>query len=81
MRVTKLVVAMALLLSATSATLAQDLQCLGDRPYYDYDSAGWLDYNYHPGIDCNIALRGNAHPRVQGHHQATDSQQRSMFGR
>jgi hypothetical protein len=57
MRATNLVVAMALLLSATSAALAQDRQCSGDRPYYDYDSSGWLDDNYHPGIDCNVVPR------------------------
>ena len=66
MSATKFVVAMALLLSATSATLAQGPQCGGDRPYYDYDSAGWLDYNYHPGIDCSIAPPASAHPSKQG---------------
>ena len=55
MSATKLVVAMALLLSATSATLAQDAQCYGDRPYYDNYGAGWLDSELHLGIDCNIA--------------------------
>ena len=79
MSATKLVVAMALLLSATSATLAQDRRCYGDRPYYDYDSAGWLDYNYHPGIDCNIAPPASAHPRGRGRHAAANSQQRSIF--
>ena len=57
MRATNLLVSAALLLSATSATLAQDRQCSGDRPYYDYDSAGWLDDNFHPGVDCNVAPR------------------------
>jgi len=36
MSATKLVVAVALLLSATSAALAQGPQCYGDRPYYDF---------------------------------------------
>jgi hypothetical protein len=57
----KLVAVMALLLSATSATLAQGRQCYGDRPYYDYDSSGWLDSEYHPGIDCNIAPPARMH--------------------
>jgi hypothetical protein len=52
MSATKLVVAMALLLSATSATLAQGPQCYGDRPYYDFYGAGWLDSELHLGIDC-----------------------------
>ena len=43
MSATKLVVAVALLLSATSAALAQGPQCYGDRPYYDFYGAGWLD--------------------------------------
>ena len=55
MSTTKLAVAVALLLSATSAALAQGPQCYGDRPYYGSESAGWLDSNYHPGIDCDIA--------------------------
>jgi hypothetical protein len=33
MSVTKLVVAMGLLLSGTSASFAQERQCFGDRPY------------------------------------------------
>ena len=61
MSATKVVVAMALLLSATSATLAQDRQCFGDRPYYDYESAGWLDSELHLGIDCNIAPPARVH--------------------
>jgi hypothetical protein len=61
----KLVVAMALLLSATSATLAQG-RCFGDRPYYGSESSGWLDSNYHPGIDCSIAPPASAHPRERG---------------
>ena len=61
----KLVVAMALLLSATSATLAQG-RCFGDRPYYGSESSGWLDSNYHPGIDCSIAPPASAHPSKQG---------------
>ena len=61
MRATKLVVAMALLLSATSATLAQDRQCSGDRPYYDNYGAGWLDSELHPGIDCSIAPPARVH--------------------
>ena len=60
MSATKLVVTMALLLSATSVTLAQDRQCFGDRPYYDFYGAGWLDSELHLGIDCNIA---SAHPQ------------------
>lgn len=79
MSITNLIVAMALLLSTTSATLAQGRQCYGDRPYYDYDSAGWLDYNYHPGIDCNIAPPASAHPRGRGRRATADSQQRSIF--
>ena len=59
-------VAMALLLSATSASLAQEGRCLGDRPYYGSESSGWLDSNYHPGIDCDIAPPASAHPRRQG---------------
>ena len=66
MSVTKLVVAMGLLLSATSAALAQERQCFGDRPYYGSESAGWLDSNYHPGIDCDIAPPASAHARRQG---------------
>jgi hypothetical protein len=65
MSATKLVVAMALLLSATSATLAQD-RCFGDRPYYGSESSGWLDSNYHPGIDCSIAPHASAQPGKQG---------------
>ena len=42
MSATKLAVAVALLLSATSAALAQGPQCYGDRPYYDFYGAGWL---------------------------------------
>jgi hypothetical protein len=57
----KLVVAMALLLSATSATLAQGPQCSGDRPYYDFYGAGWLDSELHLGIDCNIAPAARVH--------------------
>lgn len=64
MSATKLVVAMALLLSATSATLAQG-RCFGDRPYYGSESSGWLDSNYHPGIDCSIAPPASAHPSKQ----------------
>jgi hypothetical protein len=66
MSATKLVVAMALLLSATSASLAQEGRCLGDRPYYGSESSGWLDSNYHPGIDCSIAPPATAHPRERG---------------
>jgi hypothetical protein len=61
MSATKLVVAMALLLSATSATLAQDGQCFGDRPYYDNYGAGWLDSELHLGIDCNVAPSARVH--------------------
>jgi hypothetical protein len=62
----KLGVAMALLLSATSAALAQERQCFGDRPYYGSESAGWLDSNYHPGIDCDIVPPASAHsPRTR----------------
>jgi hypothetical protein len=57
----KLGVAMALLLSATSAALAQEGRCLGDRPYYGSESSGWLDSNYHPGIDCDVAPLASAH--------------------
>ena len=64
MSATKLVVAMALLLSATSATMAQG-RCFGDRPYYGSESSGWLDSNYHPGIDCSIAPPASAHPSKQ----------------
>jgi hypothetical protein len=63
MSATKLVVTMALLLSATSVTLAQDRQCFGDRPYYDFYGAGWLDSELHLGIDCNIAPPASAHPQ------------------
>jgi hypothetical protein len=63
--VTKLVVAMGLLLSASSAALAQERQCFGDRPYYGSESAGWLDSNYHPGIDCDIGPPASAHSRRQ----------------
>jgi hypothetical protein len=66
MSATKLVVAMMLLLSGTSATLAQDRQCFGDRPYYGSESAGWLDSNYHPGIDCNIGPPASARPHEHG---------------
>jgi hypothetical protein len=65
MSVTKLVVAMALLLSATSATMAQG-RCFGDRPYYGSESSGWLDSNYHPGIDCSIAPPAIGHPQERG---------------
>jgi hypothetical protein len=60
MSATKPVVAMALLLSATSATMAQG-RCFGDRPYYGSESSGWLDSNYHPGIDCSIVPPASAH--------------------
>jgi|GEM_PF-2932636 hypothetical protein len=79
MSATKLVVAVALLLSATSAALAQGPQCYGDRPYYDFYGAGWLDSELHLGIDCNIAPPASAHPRERGRHAAADSQQRSIF--
>ena len=65
MSATKLVVARVLLLRATSATLAQG-RCFGDRPYYGSESSGWLDANYHPGIDCSIAPLATAHPRERG---------------
>jgi hypothetical protein len=65
MSATKLVVAMALLLSATSAALAQG-RCFGDRPYYGSESAGWLDSNYHPGIDCSLAAPASAQSRERG---------------
>ena len=55
MSATKLAVPVALLLSATSAALAQGPQCYGDRPYYDNYGAGWLDSELHLGIDCNVA--------------------------
>jgi hypothetical protein len=64
----KLGVAMALLLSATSASLAQEGRCLGDRPYYGSESSGWLDSNYHPGIDCEIAPPAAAHAGEHGRH-------------
>jgi hypothetical protein len=67
----KLGVAMALLLSATSAALAQEGRCLGDRPYYGSESSGWLDSNYHSGIDCDIAPANTAGA-------ATDSRRRSL---
>jgi hypothetical protein len=51
---------------ATSATLAQDGQCFGDRPYYDFYGAGWLDSELHLGIDCNVAPPGSVHPRERG---------------
>ena len=79
MSATKLVVAMALLLSATSAALAQGPQCYGDRPYYDNYGAGWLDSELHLGIDCNTAPLANAHPHGHSRHVAADSQQRSIF--
>ena len=66
MSATKLVVAMALQLSATSATLAQGPQCSGDRPYYDNYGAGWLDSELHLGIDCNIAPPARAHSGGHG---------------
>jgi hypothetical protein len=52
--------AVAMTVAAVQATpaSAQSLQigrCFGDRPYYDYDSSGWLDNEYHPGVDCRIA--------------------------
>ena len=53
--------AVALLVSATSATLAQNRQpYYGDRPYYDNDSSGWLDSMYHAGIDYDVALPNRA---------------------
>jgi hypothetical protein len=61
MSATKRAVAMALLLSATSATLAQGRQCYGYRPYYDNYGAGWLDSELHLGIDCNIAPPARLH--------------------
>jgi hypothetical protein len=79
MSATKLVVAAALLLSASSAALAQGPQCYGDRPYYDFYGAGWLDSELHLGIDCNIGPFVSAHPRERGRHVATDSQQRPLF--
>ena len=75
----KLVVAAALLLSATSAALAQGPQCYGDRPYYDFYGAGWLDSELHLGIDCNIAPFASAHPRERSRHATADSQQRSIY--
>jgi hypothetical protein len=41
----------------SQATSEQAARCYGDRPYYDYDSSGWLDNEYHAGIDCRIAPR------------------------
>ena len=81
MSATKLVVAVALLMSATSATLARGAQCYGDRPYYDNYGAGWLDSQLHHGIDFNIAPPTSAHTRARGRHAAADSQQRSIFSR
>jgi hypothetical protein len=57
--------AVALLLSATSATLAQNRQpYYGDRPYYDINSSGWLDSMYHAGIDYDVVL-----PNPARHHR------------
>lgn len=39
------------------ATSERAARCFGDRPYYDYDSSGWLDDEYHPEVDCRIAPR------------------------
>jgi hypothetical protein len=39
------------------ATSEQAARCYGDRPYYDNDSSGWLDSEYHPGVDCLIGPR------------------------
>jgi hypothetical protein len=59
--------AVALLLSATSASLAQNRQpYYGDRPYYDNDSSGWLDSMYHAGIDYDVALPNPARHRRHG---------------
>ena len=66
MSATKLVAAMAPPLSATSTTLAQGLQCYGDRPYYDNYGAGWLDSELHLGIDCNIAPPARVHSGGRG---------------
>jgi hypothetical protein len=66
MSVTKLLVTIGLLLSASSVALAQERQCFGDRPYYGSESAGWLDSNYHPGIDCDIGPPASAHVRGHG---------------
>jgi hypothetical protein len=62
-----------LLLSGISASVAQTPPYYGDRPYYDNESSGWLDYEYHAGIDYNItpqsgvtspnSVRGNSHTR------------------
>jgi hypothetical protein len=56
-----LAVALGLAVSATSTAWAQSLGMYGDRPYYDSDSSGWLDYQYHPGIDFPIAPPARAH--------------------
>jgi hypothetical protein len=64
-----------LLLIGISAAFAQTQPRYGDRPYYDNESSGWLDYEYHAGIDYNIppdsgvtspsSVRGNSHTRHQ----------------
>jgi hypothetical protein len=48
------VTSMFLLLSGISAPFAQTQPYYGDRPYYDNESSGWLDYEYHAGIDYSI---------------------------
>ena len=66
MSATKLAVAVALLVIATCATLAQGPQCYGDRPYYDFYGAGWLNSELHLGIDCNIAPPARVHSSGHG---------------
>lgn len=77
MSATKLAVAVALLVSATSAALAQGPQCYGDRPYYDFYGAGWLDSELHLGIDCNIARPPVCIPADTAGEAAADRQLRS----
>jgi hypothetical protein len=81
MSVTRLVVATGLLLSATSAALAQERQCFGDRPYYGSESAGWLDSNYHRGIDCDIGGRPPVRIPADKVSVATDSRRRCILAR
>jgi hypothetical protein len=66
MSATKFAVAVALLLSATSAALAQGPHCYGDCPYYDNYGAGWLDSELHLGIDCNMAPPARVHSGGHG---------------
>jgi hypothetical protein len=57
---TSLITSMFLLVSGFSALVAKTQLFYGDRPYHDSERSGWLDYEYHTGIEFRSAkcLRG-----------------------